>query len=261
LADFYGSLTGASSLAVRVPADLAAISAACPTCFKLRLFVTEIGSGSVGTTATGTYGAYMAGFDQVPYVATEAIQGLNQRGVSNLDFYDLQGVYPGALLTKSGTARPLYYLFSDLLNQLGPKIVPSTATWAAGGFYAVATVDPTTGVQTLLFTNVNTKDEVHIDLAGSGLNRTGTGVSWAWSNKTNEPTSTTWSRYVPANWTLPAVSVLLLTIHPATTASGPSVPPGGTFLTRGTTSVLTVGGRTTIENNWMLIDGRPIRWL
>ncbi|MCI4323376.1 MAG: glycoside hydrolase family 44 protein [Thermoplasmata archaeon] len=260
LSQFYGSLTSSSSLAVRVPADLLAISSACPTCYKLRLFVTEIGSGSVGPTNTGNYGAYMAGFPQVPYIATEAIQGLNQKGVSNLDFYDLEGAYPGALLTNNGTARPLDTLFSELLNQLGPVILPSTATWAAGGFYAVATANRSSGVETLLFTNVNAMDEVHLDLVGSGIGRSGTCMSWAWSNKTMEPTSTTWTRYVPANWTLPAVSVLLLVIHPGSTTSGPSVPPGGTFLTTGSPGDVSVGARITITNNWMLISGRPNRW-
>jgi hypothetical protein len=212
LAQFYASLTSPSSLSVRVPSDLAAIKAGCPSCKNIRIFATEVGSGSVGTIGTGAYGRYMSGFSQVPYLATEVVQGLNVR-MANLDFYDLKSSYPGSLLKSGGTARPAYYLFSEILSQLGSKVVRSKESAPVGGFYAVATVDPTTKTLSILFTNVNTTTSIHLNLKGSGCPLGGPGDSLKWSDSTSRPVPGTWAGAIPPYWTLAPSSVLLLQFH------------------------------------------------
>jgi hypothetical protein len=130
LGAFYGSLSGAGSLAQRLPADRAAILSACPSCHGLQLFVTELGEGTGG----GSYDGFMAGAPGVTYLAAELAQGI-EANLSNLDVFALQSTYPASLFASNGAATPTGSLYETALRALGPHVLglsSSPASPAAG---------------------------------------------------------------------------------------------------------------------------------
>ena len=210
LSDFDQSLLSKGSLDSRVPLDKAAIVSACPTC-RIQLFATEFNAASVGAiNDTGTYGQFMQGFYEVPYVAAEVAQGLLQN-VRDMDFYNLEGGFPGALFDHNESARPVYYLFTMMLRHLEPNAVQTTFSGSLGEFYGVASVSGSTSM-TLLVANANPSTTIKFGLGGSGFYLEEPGTAWTFTSGMTEPSATTWSGSAPLHWTVPAESVLVINV-------------------------------------------------
>lgn len=232
LAQFYANLTGSRSLEGRVPADRQAIAGACPTCTGLQLFVTEYGSAS----SPGSFTPYEQAYPQVPFVASEVIDGLNLN-VAQMDLRQVATPHSGSWLdTGSGATHPLYALYATLLPQLGPTLLPSTIAPRVGGFYAVATGSSANTPTTLLLDNANPTTTVQVIL-GTSLAARGSLEVWSWNASTNGPVESNLTVTPSSVWTLPPLSLLLLRstgtpfgatvalVAPASTALG--FPAGG----------------------------------
>jgi hypothetical protein len=209
LDQFYASLGSRGSIADRVPLDRQAIQAACPTCANLSLFVTEANAATVwGGPVRGTYGAFMAGFPEVPYLAAEVAQAIAQNATS-LDLYALDSSYEGSLLNGSSQSpRPAGYLYAQLFPQLGREVLSSAISTAVGGVFAVATANGTGTDVRLLLVNTNTTAAAQFALSGSGF-PSSAGWAWRWASNDTAPVLTEWS-IAPSTYTLYPESVAIL---------------------------------------------------
>lgn len=216
LAQFYGSLGGGGSLASRVPADRAAILAACPTCTQISLLVTELGEGTGG----GGYDAFMAGPANVAYVTAELLQGL-QLNVTNLDLFALEAAYPGSLFLADLAPTPTGGLFEGLRGQIGTDVLALSGVAAAPGFYLAVTHTPGSSTSSLLVANANATVSRPVELAGSGF-PLGRGYVLAWNGTGAVPANVSYSGSVPTSYVVPPGGVLLVVAAPP---AAPSVPP------------------------------------
>lgn len=210
LSAFDQSLSSKGALQMRVPLDQAAIASACPSC-RLPLFATEYNAATVGAiNNTGTYAGFMRGFYEVPYVASEVVQGLLEH-MGDMDLYNLQGSFPGAMIDQHGAARPLYYLFATMLDRLDPMVVRTSFSGSLGEFFGVASVFGSSSM-TLLVANANPTTAIAFSLAGSGFLLNGPGTAWTFAAGMTQPSTSSWSRSVPLQWTVSAESVLLIQV-------------------------------------------------
>jgi hypothetical protein len=211
LTQFDQSLTGKGGLDWRVPLVRAAITQACPTCHT-PIFVTEYNAATVGPLGNvGSYAQYMQGFDDVPYVAAEVAQGLEQR-VRNMDLYNFQSGFAGSLLTPNATTKPLFYLFSDLFSQLQATAVNTTFSTLPGGFTGVATLGASGNrtVLSVLLVNPNPSGGVDVNFTSLHLPRnTSTTIGW-FDAALNVPSSLHWRSWSPTNWAILAESVAVV---------------------------------------------------
>ena len=187
-ASFLATLTGSSSLAYRVPRDRAAIAAACPRCSNLPLFVTELGSGSLG----GPYQSYMAGFDSVPYLAAEIAQAV-QLQVVNVDLFALQGNYNGSILGPTGAPNDVGTLYSTMLSALQGGVLNYTLSAAPPSLYVVPTRNAAGTAYALLAVNVNASVPIRLAIAGTGFPSTNAGSAWVWTSGLTAPISISWA--------------------------------------------------------------------
>jgi hypothetical protein len=211
LATFLGSLTGAASLPARVPADRAAIAAACANCTGVRLFVTEMNSGSVsGLPASSPEVQFVSGYPDVPYIAAQTIQAM-ALNLTNMDLYALESTYAGSLINGTdGSLRPLYQLYAGLLPHVDDDLVATQLNGAPGGLYAIAAENPATTNMTLLVANANPSASAVLDLAGSGFFAGGAGGAWTLDSSSPLPVRTEWAANAPSAWTVPPLGVALL---------------------------------------------------
>jgi len=213
LSQFDQSLTGRTSLEGRVPLVREAIRSACAKCHP-QVFVTEYNAATVGVlTNTGNYGMFMAGFDEVPYVAAEVTQGLTER-VRNMDLWTFAGGYPGAMVASNGSARPLYYLYSTILPQLDLKAVQTNFSAWLGQFFGVASVAGVSGstAMTLLLVNANTTTGVRVDMVGSGFTLNAPTTTWSFASGMSQPVVYGWGGVAPTSWVVGPESVLLVKV-------------------------------------------------
>jgi hypothetical protein len=210
LSQFDQSLSGKSAIDQRVPLDRAAIRSACPRC-HLSLFATEYNAASVGSlNDTGTYGQFMQGSDEVPYMAAVVAQGLSHR-VSNMDIFNFESGFPGAMVASNGTARPLYYLYSEIFRHLDKNVVQTTFSESLGEFFGSTTTSGNTSM-VLLLANANPTTNIKVDLVGSGILLHQSGTAWIFGPGMAQPKERNWSGSVPLYWTVSAESVLLIDI-------------------------------------------------
>ena len=175
-AQFFGTLTGPASLSARVPADLAAIHAACASC-QLPLLVDELGS------VTGSnYPQYATGYNAAPYLAAELAEGIGL-GVASLLVWNLQSTYPDAWLGPHGGPEPSYPLYATVLAHRPSTSYPFAQQSGPVGLYGIAGAAPSSAgpTATLLLVNTNTSYALRLSLGAAGypVSPASTGYTWA----------------------------------------------------------------------------------
>ncbi len=211
LAEFNSHLVGKSTLATRIPADEAAVEAACPSC-SIPILVTEFNSGTNSSTASyHGYETFLAGFANVPFIAAEVVQALNL-SLRNLDYYVFQSnTFPGAWLSTTDATTPTYTLYSTLFARLGDYVQRIQPTGSVpAGFYAADTENAGGTVHTILIANANTSTAVTLSLDGLGLPIDAPATFWSWNNTSAAPAETAWRTGAPATVTVAAESVALI---------------------------------------------------
>ncbi|MGI0071456.1 MAG: hypothetical protein ACRECT_05255 [Thermoplasmata archaeon] len=205
LQNFYATLTGSASLPTRVPADLAAIRSACPTCGPIPLFVSEFGSAIAGHPDD----PFVGGFAQVPYVAAELIQAVDLN-VSETAYFAFDASSIDSWFPVPNNSAPIYQLYSEILSRLGTEVLPVNVTSMVGGIYALATTrEPSTSPIDLLVVNANATGSISFPTAAMGPNASGPIETWTWNSSTEEPVAADWPAGLPADWQEPASSLVL----------------------------------------------------
>ena len=181
-AAFFATLEGAASIPARVPADLAEIRSACPSC-RISLLVDEVGS----VTGTG-FPSYVRGYDAATYLAAEVVQGLIQ-GVASIDLWALQSTYPDSWSDPSGTLGSPYALYSTFLSRLPGGIYPVGFSPSGTGLYGLAGITSTPGGGTAMvfLVNTNTTHAFRLSLSAAGFPVTSASEGWTWSPGENAP--------------------------------------------------------------------------
>jgi hypothetical protein len=215
-----------------------ACSAACAG--RLSIFVTEFGT-VLSHRKGGHWGAQFSGALDYAAQVTQAI-ALN---VSNLDVFASVFDTNNSWLTLTGTVRPSFTLFSEVLSHIGndafraslrtPTQYDGNSTSLGGNLYAVATVDTNHADRAdLMVVNLNATTNVtfspRLPLIGGGTLRPSTPTEvWEWqgivsnlskgTNATVNPmTVAPVTQYfpfgLPVNWTLPLQTVALFEAYP-----------------------------------------------
>ena len=215
LSQFFASLTGKTSIPVRVAADWQAIKTACPECGPIAVFVTELGSGSSGG---GSWGAYMAGYPNAPYIAAELSQAV-ANNVSSTYLFTLRGTYGGSIYNKAGTPQPVDQLYADLLPHLGPRTLATDVGGPVNGVYAIGSEAANGSSVAVMVVNANTTASVALHLGGPGFPGSGSYSVWWW----NSSTPTVHSGNVTGNaptWKLPPLGLLVISVERPVTRGG-----------------------------------------
>jgi len=208
ISGFLGTLDGKGALSYRIPVDRQAITAACPTCHGIMIFVTELGS----TTTGSPYERWTSGPAIVPYLAAEIAQGL-VLGVPNMDLFAFQGTYNGSILNETGVPSSVSTLYSSIFPRVQSIILNATVKTGPGHLFVVASVDPSYRNYSLLIVNANSSYSVKLNLVGSGFPVLGSGTALAWNYSAAAPSTTSWSLVSSFSYTVPSKSVLILQIH------------------------------------------------
>lgn len=204
---FLGTLSGNGALPHRVPSDRLAILAGCPSCGRIRLLVTELGSGTAG----GPYERFMSGFPDMVYLAAEIAQAI-PLGLPNVDVFAWQSTYNGSVLNANGSLSRTYGLYQTFFEQMPPVVITANLSGAPGGVYVAATRDTANSTYALLVVNANTTSGLQFSLPASGFPLSGSGSDWTWQSGTGAgPRSTSWTT-PPRSWTVPSESVLLVVV-------------------------------------------------
>ena len=209
VAGFFGTLGDPSSLAVRVPSDRAAISAACPTCRGIQLFITEMGS----TTTGSPYAKYSGSANVVPYLAAEIAQAM-LNSVDNVDLFAFQATYNGSLLNDTAVPSKLFTVYRTMLTELQPSILNFSLSSQPLHFLVVPARDATGHTFSLFVVNANASYTGQLDLRHSGFPLLGPGTAWSWDITSPTPSSVSWLVTAPAVWTVPPRGILVLSIAP-----------------------------------------------
>jgi hypothetical protein len=241
LQTFFSGLSGKGSPASRVPQDRAAVQAACPRCPPISVFITEMGSGN----QYGTYAKYMSSFPEVPFVATEIVQGLNVN-LANIDIFAFQSSYQGSWFTDYAQPTMVYTLYSQVLNHLGSAVLPTKVHAVTSGLFAATSVNPSGKAETVLLVNTNSGTAFNVDFTGSGFPLANGGESWTWDGSTRSPIATPYSSQLPSHWTLPPVS---LTMVQAGSVASPLNYTLGGVVTNAATGLPLGGANVTVTGS------------
>jgi hypothetical protein len=151
LGGFFGTLNSTSSIPYQLPAARTAIAAGCKACGNPPIFVDELGAAIEG----GAYDGYMGSYPEVPYIATELIQGLRQN-VTSTELFAYESSYPGSLVDPTtGNANPIAVLYDQFLPNLPSRILATSLTVAVPGLFTLASEDPSGGNLSVLVVNTN----------------------------------------------------------------------------------------------------------
>jgi hypothetical protein len=216
LSQFYSSLAGGGSLAKRIPLDRAAIQRACPGCTNaIPVLVSEMGSGNGGQA----FDAFMKSYDDVPYIATELLQGM-QANVTNIDLFALEGTYPGSIIGPSSAPTPVGIFYSTFASALGGGVLSVTHAPSIPGLALAVLTGRVPGTFELLVVNTNLTAEQTLTLTGSGF-PVGPANLRVWNRSLGMPTITLYPGRAPTTLTVAADGILLLTVTPGITPIGP----------------------------------------
>jgi hypothetical protein len=222
---FYGTLEGGGAIPIRVLHDRAAIIAGCPppSCPTPTILVTELGSG----TGNGPYASQMSGFEEVPFIAAELIQGL-WSNVSNADLFAYQSAYDGSFVNPSnGAVRPVQSLYDTFLPQLPSQLLNSTADPAVPGLFQGAFIDPTGSRLSLWVVNTaSTNVRLHWTIPGSAAGAVPT-MTTTWFPGSLTPTKGLGDLAGPITVTLPPEGMVLWQV------AGSLVPASAIVLPQG----------------------------
>ena len=201
-AELFANLNGVYSLPAQVPADQSYIKAACPSCTKLQIFVSEINAAE-----DSPYSKLLPTFAGTLYIAAETVQGLTLH-VANLDWFAYDSDYAGSWSRHPMDWQKQYYLFSDLMTHLYPDTLPTTVT-GPSTLYGIATYGQS-GLA-LLLVNVGTTSAVEANVASAGfvLGRADV-TEYSWQSSAKQPSKETIS--LTSTVDVPAESIVLLTV-------------------------------------------------
>ena len=200
--------------------------------------MTELGSTTTGGASTGGFGALASGRTGAVYEAAEVVQAI-ELGVSNLDPFALEAVYPGAWLSPgNGTLGAVGVLFSRVLPLLYRDEVPTRLTTSAPNLYLTALRNRNGTALSLIAVNTNLTTPARVHLAGSGFPAAGSGEGYRWGPATLGPRAVRWSHHTPSDLLVPPTGLVVLRVHlphgthllpppPVPHASGNSIPHVG----------------------------------
>jgi hypothetical protein len=216
LSEFYAPLSGPSNLSSTYAGVRSTITAACPGCARLPLFVNEYNAGP-GWSPSNLAGTY----PNAVFLAASVTQALREN-VSQLTMFDLQtgstGSYGYAMLGANGTVGPTGTLFTQVLSHLAVgTVVAGGLTAPFPGVWSVVTRNSTD--ESLLVTSTNLSQAVSFSTSGSFL-AGATGVAYEWSPALAFPNMTRGA--IAGSYSVPAQGILLLTVRVGAVAP----PPG-----------------------------------
>jgi len=241
LTDFYSNLSGPRSIAARVPADRAAIAAACPACGPIPLLVTEFGSGIEG----GSFDAFVDGFPQVPFLASELIQMMTLN-VSAAVVYEFESTRGGAFLDPGGPTFPLYGLYQGLLDRLPSEVIASSVRSSATGLFVLAARDGAGTETALLLDNANATTPIAVNLTGSGFPAGAPGSAWSYAAGDAAPVPAG-TGDLNARWTVAPQSLLLIVAAPFGNVPGIAGTPSGAGAISGASAPVPLAARPAEE--------------
>ena len=215
LSQFYRTLGGHGTLSYRIPRDRAAVAAGCGNCTNIPVFVSEMGAGSAG----GSFTAFMKSYDNVPYIGTEVLQGI-ELNITNIDLFALQSRFPGSLLNMSFAYTPVGVLYSTFFTQLGRGILPITTTTLTPGVRLMVAEGATPSTLALLAISTNTSTAQIVRMQGSGF-PTGPGTVIAWNASSAAPVSTFYNVTIPTSLVVPPRGILMVVSAPNQIGSPP----------------------------------------
>ncbi|MCI4340554.1 MAG: hypothetical protein L3J73_04740, partial [Thermoplasmata archaeon] len=204
ISQFLVNASGPRSIGARLGADRAAVAAALPSRPGLPLYVTELGTG----LAAGSFSPFLYSFPSVPFIASELIAALSY-DVTSVELTQVQTPHGGAWMDGNGTVHPLLSLYTQLLPELGPSVIPVNISPGLAGLSAIVTTSGGSGPVELFAVNANASLSARIDLSASGLGLNGTAMRWTWNSSTDSPVAVDLTQ-APPTWTIPPDSVLLL---------------------------------------------------
>ncbi|MCI4361404.1 MAG: hypothetical protein L3J91_06830, partial [Thermoplasmata archaeon] len=145
--------------------------------------------------------------------------------VASVELTQIQTPHGGSWMDGNDTTHPLLPLYTQLLPELGASVWPVAIEPAVPGVYAMAASSGGPGPAELFVANANASIDVHLDVAGSGLDLVGAGTRWSWNSSTAAPLELNLTS-VPSLWDVAPDSVLLIKLvgglGPAAIASVPS---------------------------------------
>jgi hypothetical protein len=186
----------------------------CSNC-SIPLFVTEIGSGLSHITE---YQPLEEGFPGAIDMAAQITEALNF-SLASVDLYASVLDAGNSWFSGSGTPRPVYTLYTDVLKHLGTTEypvsisapgVPGLSRW----LYAIATTDSNDSNRSD-FLAVNTNTQYSVSLSGlPSLLESGPTEVWEWDSSTMAPVPRFYSAGLPSTFILPANSLALFEAYP-----------------------------------------------
>jgi len=203
LQQFLAPLQSPSNISTTYPLVQADVGSACPRCGSIPVFLHEFNAGP-GNGASPFGGSYA----NAVFLAGSVVQAL-RANVTQFTVFNLQSdssQFGYSLLNRTDAIAPTGRLFSEVLNHLvrGGVYSPVPAP-SLGNVWSVLTRDATRG--SLLIVNANLTGPVTIPT--TSYLRVGSRVhEIAWNSSTPGPTNSTGS--VSANYTIPAMGILLL---------------------------------------------------
>jgi hypothetical protein len=115
----------------------------------------------------GPFESYMGGFPEVPYIASELVQGL-EAGATSAELFAYEASYNGSFETPDPPVlHPIAGLYSSLLNDLGTLRYNVTSSPGLAGVELLATNGSAAGPHELLVVNP-TADQLDLTFNGSG---------------------------------------------------------------------------------------------
>ncbi|MCI4323339.1 MAG: hypothetical protein L3K03_04885 [Thermoplasmata archaeon] len=282
LSMFYSMIESTSGLPARVNSAASAIDSACPNCANpIAVYITELGSA----LSHGGYLTDSAGFPGALDLAAQSIQAIDLNVTENLTNVDLYGTVANtsnSWFGLSGTPRPDYTMYSDILSRLGNVAYLANLTTSYSctepyvtlqcELFAVVTTDPShDGRVDLLALNLNLTTPVTFDKSALLLPKT-LGITATtpfdqrqWTGQVVDPTggdletavpatptplSTFYPGGLPGNVTLPPQSVTLLEAYPLSpSGAGPvDFEEAGLNLTNSSRWFLSVNGSEQTAN-------------
>ena len=297
LENFYAAINGSAGFASKnssTPGQIdtfrSEVSSACDSawgsnpsayanCSRIQVFVTEVGSGLSGVWWQNYTKSFAGGLDLAAQV-TEAMD-LN---VTNLDVFSAVAGTDNSWFNNTGSSRPDYTMFSEILSHLGSVAYPVDLTTVSPQYdgnnttlgsdlYGVGTIDPADHNRTdLMLVNLNATTGVEFDTVPTGFAGGSPTEVWRWSGNVSDPTDyysdrTTVTSVTPAPvatyypdgfsgaWELPPQTVLLFETYPGGAAPVTIVAanatvdttPGRWYLKLGTATETTNGSSPVTE--------------
>jgi len=178
-----------------------------------------MGAGNAG----GSYTPFMKGYDDVPYIGTEILQGL-ALNVTNIDLFALQSRFPGSIMDTGYQMTPVGQLYESFFTQLGRGILPVSHGTLTPGVQILAAQGAQAGTVVLFVLSANATNAQVVNLQGSGF-PDGPGSVITWNASVAAPQTTNYSRNVPTYYLVPPQGLLMIVVQ--SSQIGPTPPTPG----------------------------------